>query len=99
MTTNTLANLVDTVGEYKSLEDGFWSIYIDSLTGDAPFEKRKRFRQRWDENLSLRLDAAGRLLKHMQAQDLVTAHGENFTATLVAKDHYGREQEVRIEKK
>jgi hypothetical protein len=96
---DALANLVDEVGERKELEDGFWNLYIDEITGE--FAKRnisdaRRYRATWSEELSKRTEAAERLKRYMEAAKLVSANGKNFTATLVATDPFGTTHDVQI---
>ena len=98
-TTTTLENLVDTVGEYKTLEDGFWHHYMENLGIGQDRKVIDRFHQRYLANLALRQDAQDRVIRHMQAKNLVTAHGEHFSVTLVATDAYGRTHQLEITKK
>lgn len=96
-TKTTLSDLVDTVGELKTLEDDSFDRHVHHIGKD--WAKSDHWRNNYRNRLSQRLQAEETAIRHMQAQNLVTAHGEHFSVTLVAKDAYGREHQLEIKKK
>ena len=78
-TTHPAETMTEQLGEYATLANGFWELYVN----EENQAHRKYLRERWVGWSKMRLIADMNLLRLMQHEELVKVVSEHFAATLV----------------